>query len=308
MIGSNDRSLSGEGRRLGNRNLPQVSDFPSVKKEKMRRFAPVRTLDEEKGRGVKIALATLLVVFICRGIVAAQAVDRQAPNASNTTSNEEPDLATLRNTINNGWACIQMPGDEVDGVLRKMPPEKAATAKVTYNDATGFYEILYQYDDPWSIDYYGKNCCLPTEEGQRNINAFLARRDAADKAQAAHMKKALADLQPYITGEKSKKSVQPYICGGARSGEIWGANGKDLGHQAIYVSVADPKNVWLVRNLLPSSIDGIKVIASYVPFGPDTVLPFSDGPCSGGAPCEDKCEFPCDNRCFRYCPSSCKSD
>jgi hypothetical protein len=92
-------------------------------------------------------------------------------------------------------------------------------------------------------------------------------------------------------------------------GEIWDANGKDLGHQAIYISVADPKNVWLVQNLLPSSIDGIKVIASYMTFGTDTVLPFSDGPCSSvGALCEDKCEFPCDNRCFRYCPSSCKSD
>ena len=46
-----------------------------------------------------------------------------------------------------------MPGDEVDGVLHEMPPEKAATAKVTYNDATGLYEILYQYDDGSALDY-----------------------------------------------------------------------------------------------------------------------------------------------------------
>jgi hypothetical protein len=57
MIGSNDRSRIGTGRRLGYRNLPQVSDFPSVRKKmKMRRFAPVRTLMGKKrfgGAGVK---------------------------------------------------------------------------------------------------------------------------------------------------------------------------------------------------------------------------------------------------------------
>jgi hypothetical protein len=53
MIGSNDRSRIGAGGRSGYRNLPQVSDFPSVKKKmKMRRIAPVRILRAEKGGGV----------------------------------------------------------------------------------------------------------------------------------------------------------------------------------------------------------------------------------------------------------------
>lgn len=260
---------------------------------------------------MKVTLSSLmlLVVFTSPGIGAAQVPDRQAASAAKSQANDEADVASLRDGVNNGWACIQMPGDEVDVVLREMAPEKAATAKVTYNDATGFYEILYQYDDPWSINYYGKNCCLETEEGQRNVNALLARREAASKAEAARMKKALADLQPYIIGEKGKKSIQPYLCGGAESGEIWDAEGKDLGQQAIYVNVADPKNVWLVKNLVPTSIDGIKVITSYVTLGPDTsLLPLSDGPCPSLAPCEDNCKFPCDNRCFRYCPSFCKSE
>jgi hypothetical protein len=260
---------------------------------------------------ITLSWLTLLVVFACTGIGDAQVADSQAASGSNRPRNEEADVASLRRGVNNGWVCIQMPGDEVDSVLREMPPEKAATAKVTHNDATGLYEILYQYDDMWSVDYHGKNPCPespPTKEEQRRMDAEFARRQAASDAEAAHMKNALADLHPYIIGENGKKSVQPYICGGAEPGDIWDANGKDLGGQAIYINVADPKNVWLVQNLLPSSIDGIKVIASYVTFGPDTVLPFSDGPCSSGAPCEDKCKFPCDNRCFRYCPSSCKSE
>lgn len=234
---------------------------------------------------ITLSCLTLLVVFTCAGIVTAQVVHLQAPNAANTTANDEPDLATLRNGVNNGWACIQMPDDEVDGVLHEMPPEKAATAKVTYNDATGLYEILYQYDDGSALDYFGKNPCLQTEEGQRNVNAYLARRQAAADAEAAHMKKALADLQPYIVGKNGKKSLQPYLCGGPHPSEVWDANDKDMGYQAIYVSVADRKNVPLVQSLLPSSIDGYRVEAAFMTFGPDTVLPFSDGPCSGGAPC-----------------------
>ena len=99
---------------------------------------------------MKIALSwlTLLVVLTCTGIGAAQVADCQAASDANRQANDEADVASLRDTINNGWACIQMPGDEVDNVLREMSPEKAATAKVSYNDATGFYEILYQYDDP----------------------------------------------------------------------------------------------------------------------------------------------------------------
>jgi hypothetical protein len=251
---------------------------------------------------------TLLVVITCTGIALAQMAGGQAASAPKGTANDDADVTSLRNGVNNGWACIQMPGNEVDGVLHDMPPEKAATAKVTYNDATGFYEILYQYDDGWSLDYYGKNPCLQTKEGQRNVNALLARRQAAADAEAAHMKKALADLQPYIVGKNSKKPLQPYLCGAPQPSEVWDANDKDMGYQAIYVSVADPKNVSLVQSLLPSSIDGYGVRVAFMTYAPDTVLPLSDGPCSGGAPCEDNCQFPCNDRCFRWCPSSCKSE
>jgi hypothetical protein len=257
---------------------------------------------------VTISCLTLLVVFTCTGIGAAQVSNDEAAAGSNRPANDEADVGSLRDGVNNGWACIQMLGDEVDDVLHKMPPEKAATAKVTYNDATGLYEILYQYDDGWSIDYYGKNCCLQTKEGQRNVNALLARREAASKAEAAHMKKALADLQPYIICENGKKSLQPYLCGGAQPSEVWDANDKDMGYQAIYLSVADPKNVSLVQSLLPSSIDGYRVQAANVTFEPDTWV-MSGGPCPRAvANCEDKCKFPCDNRCFRWCPSFCKSE
>lgn len=253
-----------------------------------------------------LSCLTLIVIFTCTGIGVAQVTNRQAAGAANRQANDDPDVASLRNTINNGWSCIQMPGDEVDGVLREMSPEKAATAKVTYNDATGLYEILYQYDNMWSVDYYGKSACLRTEEEQRSMNAQLARRKAALDAEAAHIKKALADLHPYIIGEKGQESLQPYICG-VLPPEIGNADSNDLG-QGFIVNVADATNVRLVQNLLPSSIDGYRVIASYVTFAPDTVLPISDEPCSGGYPCEDKCEFPCDSRCLRWCPASCKSD
>ena len=140
------------------------------------------------------------------------------------------------------------------------------------------------------------------------MNAYLARRDAADKAEAEHMKKALADLHPYIIGKNSKKSLQSYLCGGPQLSEVWDANDKDMGYQAIYVSVADPKNVSLVQSLLPSSIDGYRVQATFVTFNQDEVMPSSDGPCPGWIPCEGECEFPCDSRCLRYCPSSCNSE
>jgi hypothetical protein len=255
---------------------------------------------------ITFSFMTLLVVLTCIGIAAAQMADGQAARGSDRPANDESDVASLRDGVNNGWACIQMPGDEVDGVLHEMPPEKMGTAKVTYNDATGLYEILYQYDDPWSIDYYGKNCCLQTKEGQRNVNAFLARREAASKAEAAHMKKALADLRPYTFGYKSRKWLEPYICGGPFPGDTGDANGKNLG-PGILVSVADPKNISLVQSLLPSSIDDYRVQATFVMFAPDTFLPLSDEPCSSGAPCEDKCEFPCDSKCLQWCPASCKS-
>ena len=259
---------------------------------------------------VTLSCLMLLVVFTSPGIGTAQVTGSHAASAAKSQANEDADAASLRDGVNNGWACIQMPGDEVDSVLHEMPPEKVATAKVTYNDATGLYEILYQYDDPWSIDYYGKNCCLMTKEGQRDENALLARREAASKAEAAHMKKALADLQPYIIGENGKKSLQPYLCRGPQPSEVWDANDKDMGYQAIYLSVADPKNVPLVQSLLPSSIDGYRVQAMYEINEPDNFLPNSDGPCNGGAgaPCEDNCQFPCNDRCFRWCPSSCKAD
>ena len=256
---------------------------------------------------MKVTLSCLmLLVFTSPGIGAAQVLDRQAASAAISQANDEADVASLRDGVNNGWACIQMPGDEVDGVLHEMPPEKAGTAKVTYNDATGLYEILYQYDDGWSIDYYGKNCCLETGEGQRNVNALLARREAASKAEAAHIKKALTDLRPYTFGYRGRKWLEPYICGGPSLADLGDAKGKDLG-PGFLVSVADPKNISLVQSLLPSSIDGYRVQAGYVTFEQDEVMPTSDGPCSGGTPCLGECEFPCDSRCLQWCPASCKS-
>jgi hypothetical protein len=257
---------------------------------------------------ITLSCLTLLVVFTSAGVGAAQIADGQAARSANRPANDQVDVACLPDTINNGCACIQMPGDEVDDVLHEMSAKEAPTAKVIYNDATRLYEITYRYDDSRPLDYYGKSACPQTEEGQRRMNAYLARRDAADKAEAEHMKKALADLEPYIIGKNSKKSLQPYLCGGPHPSEVWDANDKDMGYQAIYVSVADPENVSLVQSLLPSSIDGYRVQATYVTFAPDTVLPFSDGPCSGGTPCGDNCQFPCNDRCFRWCPSSCKSE
>jgi hypothetical protein len=251
---------------------------------------------------ITLSCLTLLVVFTSAGIGAAQV------RSANRPANDQADVACLSDTINNGCACIQMPGDEVDDVLHEMSAKEAPTAKVIYNDATRLYEITYRYDDRRPLDYYGKSTCPQTEEGQRRMNAYLARRDAADKAEAEHMKKALADLHPYIIGKNSKKSLQSYLCGGPQLSEVWDANDKDMGYQAIYVSVADPKNVSLVQSLLPSSIDGYRVQATFVTFNQDEVMPSSDGPCPGWIPCEGECEFPCDSRCLRYCPSSCNSE
>jgi hypothetical protein len=50
MIGSNDRSRIGAARSLGYRNPHWVSDF-LCEKEKMRRYAPVRSLIEKKRCG-----------------------------------------------------------------------------------------------------------------------------------------------------------------------------------------------------------------------------------------------------------------
>jgi len=257
---------------------------------------------------MKIILSCLMlfVVFTRIGIGAAQIADGQAASGSNRPANDEPGGTGLRHKIDLGWTCIEMPGNEVDEVLHKMTSEEEPTAKVTYNDATGLYEIVYRPDDNRRLDFYGKSMCTLTEEDLRYNDAQLAKQAPSD-LDSAHMKKAVADLNHYITGEKAKKSLEPYICGAASPGDVGDANGKDLG-PGIIVSVADPDNTSLVQSLLPSSIDGYRVEAANVRFAPDTFLPFSDGPCSSGAPCEDKCKFPCDDRCFRWCPSFCKSE
>ena len=256
---------------------------------------------------ITLLCVTLLVIFTCTGIGAAHVADGQAASGSNRSANDQPDVTGLRHIINPGWTCIEMPGNEVDEVLHRMTSEEEPTAKVTYNDATGLYEIVYRPDDNRRLDFYGKSMCTLTEEDFRYNDAQLAKQAPSD-LDSAHMKKAVADLNRYITGEKGKKSLQPYICGEASPGDIGDANGKDLG-PGLIVDVADPKNTSLVQSLLPRSIDGYRVEAANTTNAPDTLLPFSDGPCpSGGVPCEDKCEFPCDNRCFRWCPSFCKSE
>ena len=254
---------------------------------------------------ITLSCLTLLVVFSITGIGDAQVTGGQVPSGSNRPPNDES-CTGLRHVIDPEWTCIEMPGNEVDEVLHKMTSEEAAAAKVTYNDCTSLYEIVYRPDDNRRFDYYGKNMCTLTEEDQRYNDAQLAKQPPSD-LYSAQMNKAVADLNRYITGEKGKKSLQPYICGQASAADLGDAKGKVVG-PGILVSVADGKNISLVQSLLPSSMDGYKVQAGYVTFEPDTWL-ISDGPCpSATANCEDECKFPCDNRCFRWCPSFCKSE
>lgn len=254
---------------------------------------------------ITLSCLTLLVVFFITGIGDAQVTGGQVPSGSNRPPNDES-CTGLRHVIDPESTCIEMPGNEVDEVLHKMTSEEEPTAKVTYNDCTSLYEIVYRPDDNRRLDFYGKNMCTLTEEDLRYNDARMAKQPPSD-LYSAHMNKAVADLNHYITGEKGKKSLQPYICGEASAADLGDANGKVVG-PGILVSVADPKNISLVQSLLPSSIDGYKVQAGYVTFGQDTFLPTSDGPCSGGAPCEDNCQFPCNDRCFRWCPSFCKAE
>ena len=160
-----------------------------------------------------VSCLMLLVVFTYPSIGAAQVADGQAASGANRPPNDEP-CTGLRHVIDPESTCIEMPGNEVDEVLHKMTSEEEATAKVTYNDCTSLYEIVYRPDDNRRLDFYGKNMCTLTEEDLRYNDAQLAKQPPSD-LDSAHMKKALADLNHYITGEKVKKSLQPYICGEA---------------------------------------------------------------------------------------------
>ncbi len=70
--------------------------------------------------------------------------------------------------------------------------------------------LSYRPDDNRRLDFYGKNMCTLTEEDLRYNDARMAKQPPSD-LYSAHMNKAVADLNHYITGEKDESRSSRHL-------------------------------------------------------------------------------------------------